>query len=86
MAYSLYNETGDIEMIGTTFKIGNTEYIIDRIEQIDAALKNVINMMQETGKDTAMYFASKKLKSGKQSVQSGMFYRFIKTGQFIKVL
>lgn len=73
-------------MIGTTFTVGKTEYVVDRVEEMNPELTNCIRAMKETGKDTAMYFASKVLKSGKKSKQGGMFYRFTKSGRFIKVL
>jgi len=72
--------------IGETFFIGKQEYIVNRVEDIDPELKNMINRMKETGKITAQFFASKVLKSGKESKQGGLFYRFEKTGSYIKVL
>ncbi len=73
-------------MIGTTFSYHSGEYVVDSIEPIDRKLTKTIEALQESGKDTALYFASKVLKSGKKSKQGGMFYRFTKTGNYVKVL
>lgn len=72
--------------VGAKFTIGQTEYIVDRVDAVDAQLTATRSAMAETGKDAALYFASKVLKSGKKSKQGGMFYRFSKSGNFIKVL
>lgn len=74
------------ELIGTKFFVGKTEYIVDRVEEVSSELKAYRKALEESGKDCAMYFASKVLKSGKKSKQGGMFYRFSKSGNFIKVL
>lgn len=74
------------KLIGTKFSIGKTEYIVDSVEEMDSELKAVVTAMKNSGKDAAMYFASKVLKSGKKSKQGGMFYRFTESGNFIKVL
>ena len=69
-----------------TFKLGNTSYIVNKIEEIDESLSFVREAMKKSGKETAMYFASKLLKNGKESKQGGMFYRFVKSGNFVKAL
>lgn len=73
-------------VIGTKFFIGNTQYIVDKVEAFDPKLTSLIKAITKSGKDAAMYFASKVLKSGKQSKQGGMFYRCSKSGNFIKVV
>ena len=73
-------------MIGTTFKHGNNEYIIDSVDVLGSDMEATKNALVDTGKDAAFYYASKVLKSGKPSKQGGMFYRFTQTNNFIKVL
>jgi hypothetical protein len=72
--------------IGEKFKIGQQEFIVDNADPIDPKLARMIEAMQKTGKDAVLYFASKVLKSGKKSVQGGMFYRFTESGNYIKVI
>jgi hypothetical protein len=73
-------------MIGTKFFIGSTEYVVDSFENVSDDLKFVKDALLKSGKDAVVYYASKALKSGKRSVQGGMFYRFTKSGNFVKVL
>ena len=70
---------------GTKFRVKNTEYVLDEVVPVDDSLKMVIDELVKNGKDQAIYFASKVLKSGNKSVQGGMFYRFEKSGNFVKV-
>ena len=69
-----------------TFTIGNQEWEVTKIEMFDASLTRLIEAMVSSGKVPAQYFARKVLKSGKISKQSGLFYKFEKSGRFIKVL
>lgn len=73
-------------MKGTKFLIGSVEWVIDSVEIVTDDLIFVKNALLESGKDAAIYRASRVLKSGKRSVQGGMFYRFSKSGNFVKVL
>ncbi len=74
------------DLIGNTFFVGATEYVVDSVEEISTDLVACRRALVKSGKDCAMYFASKVLKSGKKSKQGGMFYRFSESGNFIKVL
>lgn len=78
--------TATSEVIGTTFQIGKVTYVVDKVEPVDTKFKAMTDAMVKSGKDAVIYYASKVLKSGKKSVQGGMFYRFTETGNFIKVL
>ena len=69
-----------------TFTLDGTTYEVNKIEEVDSNLKFVREKMIKSGKEASLYFASKVLKSGKKSIQGGMFYRFAKSGNFIKVL
>lgn len=73
-------------LIGTKFTVANTEYIVDAVQEFEPTLTALIQNLETEGKDPAMYFASKVLKSGKTSSQGAMFYRFTKSGNFVKVL
>lgn len=73
-------------LIGTTFDLGGNTYIVDSVQEFEKELTAIRSAAEKSGKDTAMYFASKLLKSGKKSKQGGMFYRFSKSGTFIKVM
>jgi len=73
-------------LVGTLFVVGSTPYKIDQVQRIDPELTAMIKALESSGKDPAMYFASKVLKSGKPSKQGGMFYRFTASGHFVKVL
>jgi len=73
-------------MIGDTFNYHSVKYVVDSIEPIDTTLTSVIKALQDSGKETNLYFASNLLTSGKKSKRGGMFYRFVKTGNYIKVL
>jgi hypothetical protein len=76
---------GAKEMIGTRFKVGNTEYEVNRIDEMEG-LETMKRKLVENDKEPRTYFAGKVLKSGKVSEkQGGMFYRF-KSGRFLKVL
>ncbi len=73
-------------MIGEKFFVGSTEYAVNSFENVSDDLKFVKDSLLNSGKDAVIYYASKVLKSGKRSAQGGMFYRFTKSGNFVKVL
>ena len=73
-------------LIGTKFKIGSTEYIVDSVQEFDKDLTAIISELEKTGKDAAFYIASKVLKSGKKSKQGGASYRFSKSGNFTRAM
>jgi len=74
------------ELVGTSFKYNGTDYMIDRVDAFDSRLTHVCDAMKKNGKDAAIFLASKILKSGRKSKQGAAFYRFSKTGRFIKAL
>jgi hypothetical protein len=74
------------ERIGEEFKIGKQSFVVNQADAFDPELVHVISALKKSGKDAVMYFASKVLKSGKPSVQGGMFYRFTESGNYIKVM
>ena len=71
---------------GDEFSCGGFDWVISSIEAIDQNMKKTIEAMVNSGKEPVRYFASKKLKSGKQSKQGGLFFMFKESQKFIKVL
>ena len=70
--------------VGEVFAIGRQEWEVTQADSM-APHKNVEQDLIENGKDGFWFFARKVLKSGRISKQTGMFYRFTKSGQYIKV-
>lgn len=73
-------------LVGTEFSTGKQHWVVARVQPVDSALTVTLSKLEQTGKDAAYYFATKKLRSGKQSKQSAMFFRFKESGDFIKVM
>ena len=70
--------------LGEAFTIGRQEWEVTQAYSM-APNKNVEQDLILNGKDGFWFYARKVLKSGRASKQSGMFYRFTKSGQYIKV-
>ncbi|AUR82971.1 hypothetical protein NVP1030O_55 [Vibrio phage 1.030.O._10N.222.55.F9] len=75
------------ELVGLVFEHGanNQKWEVTRAECM-MPYKHAGQAMIDSGKEPVYYYARKVLKSGKASKQCGMFYRFTKTGNFIKTL
>ena len=73
-------------LIGTEFNTGKQRWVVSKVQPVDSALTATLSKLEQTGKDAAYYFATKALRSGKQSKQSAMFLRFKDSGRFIKVI
>lgn len=72
--------------VGTTFRIGKVEYVIESVEPVDERLVRTRECMRATGKDLATYTASLVLASGRKSKRGGIFYRFTDSGNFISIV
>ena len=72
--------------VGTEFSTGKQRWVVARVQPVDSALTATLSRLEQTGKDAAYYFATKKLKSGKQSKQAAMFLRFKDSGDFLKIM
>ncbi len=75
------------EVVGNTFThgINNQKWEVTRAECM-MPYPHAGQAMLDSGKDAIYYYARKVLKSGKISKQCGMFYRFTKSNNFVKVL
>ena len=72
--------------IGEQFDYGKSRYQICGVQWFDGSCAATIDALNANGKDGAFYFANKILKSGKPSAkQGGTFYRFTKSGNFVKL-
>lgn len=73
-------------MIGTQFKHNGATYQVTGFEELDASLVKSREALARTGKDLGTYSAAKVLKNGSLSEkQTGLFYRFTETNNFISI-
>ena len=70
--------------LGEVFTIGRQEWEVTQADSM-APEKHLHEALTENGKDGFWFFARKVLKTGRISKQTGMFYRFTKSGNYIKV-
>ena len=69
------------------FTLNNTDYRVTDVQPVDSELTHLVSELLLNGKEAVFYYAGKVLKSGKVSnKQGGMFYRFIDSGRFVRVL